>query len=196
MLLLVLPSVLLVPAKCSNITVCIEENGELRVDCLIHSKALKPESYSFFWSSGPKQMLINSNVSGSSVDNQFKGKSVVTERELGYRMNLRGFTENLPQNPTFICRVNDESAQISLGKGGWIWIYRRGDKKKVWERFLVMISIYCFSPCRTNWAMFSHQRISAELQLLDCLLDALLSTARLKRGWAKACSLGPAPVHL
>lgn len=64
-------------------------------------------------------MLINSNVSGSSVDNQFKGKSVVTKLEFGYRMRLEGFTENLPQNTTFICTVNQERAQISLGKGGW-----------------------------------------------------------------------------
>lgn len=65
-------------------------------------------------------MLINSNVSGSSVDNQFKGKSVVTKQELGYRMTLQGFTENLPPNTTFVCTVNEERAQISLGKGGWV----------------------------------------------------------------------------
>lgn len=112
--------VLLVPAKCSNITVCIEEDRELRVDCLLSPKALKTESYTFLWSSGPKQMLINSNVSGSSVDNQFKGKSVVTKQELGYRMTLQGFTENLPPNTTFVCTVNEERAQISLGKGGWV----------------------------------------------------------------------------
>lgn len=90
------------------------------MDCLLNPKEPQIESYAFFWSSGLKQLRINSNVSGTSPDSQFKGKSVVTKVELGYRLTLEGFTDNLPQNTTFICTVNQERAQVSLGKGGWI----------------------------------------------------------------------------
>lgn len=126
-------------------------------------------------------MLINSNVSGSSVDNQFKGKSVVTKLDLGYRMTLKGFTENLPQNTTFICTVNEEHASISLGKGGW-FEFIIGEMIKSDKGFMTMVSTLFSPPYRTNCAMFSCQRVSAELRLLDCLPDALLSTAGLKRG--------------
>lgn len=124
--------VLLAPAKCENITVCIEDDGDLRVDCQINSQRSGIDSYQFSWSPGKKQLVINTNVSGSSADNQFKGKSEVTYENPGYRMTLKGFTENLSQNTTFFCQVSEVSARISLGKGRWIY---KGEHENLRERF-------------------------------------------------------------
>lgn len=110
--------VLLVPAKCDPISVCIEDDRDLRVDCLLNSKPHKINNYEFLWSSGTKQLLISSNVSGSSVVNQYKGKSEVRPLDpVGYRMTLKGFTEDLKQNTTFTCKVSGDPAQVTLGRG-------------------------------------------------------------------------------
>ncbi|KAG7237047.1 hypothetical protein INR49_032870 [Caranx melampygus] len=68
--------VLLIPAQCNDkITVCIEDDKDLRVDCLIEPKPNKINSFEFSWSSGTKESLINTNVSGSSAESQFKDKA-------------------------------------------------------------------------------------------------------------------------
>lgn len=113
--------VLLIPAKCNPISVCIEDDGDLRVDCRVEPKPNKINSYEFSWSSGNKQSVINTNVSGSPSDSQFKDKSYVEELEPhGYRLILIGFTEKLPHNTTYMCQISGDSANISLEKGRWI----------------------------------------------------------------------------
>uniref|UniRef100_A0A665UFX2 Ig-like domain-containing protein n=1 Tax=Echeneis naucrates TaxID=173247 RepID=A0A665UFX2_ECHNA len=107
--------VLLIPAKCNPIVVCIEDDDDLRVDCLIKSKPNKINTYEFSWSSGTKEILINTNVSGSSADSQFK--STVEELQPhGYRMTLSHFKEKIPLNTTYMCKVTGEIARIKMEK--------------------------------------------------------------------------------
>ncbi|KAF7665278.1 hypothetical protein LDENG_00141900 [Lucifuga dentata] len=109
--------VLLIPAKCELISVCVEEDNDLRVDCLVKPKASKLNSYEFSWSSGSKESLINTNVSGSSAEPQFNGKSYVVGLEPhGYRMTLSGFTDTLPRNTTYMCRISGVVATVEVEK--------------------------------------------------------------------------------
>lgn len=107
--------VLLIPAKCDLISVCVEDDNDLRVDCLIEPKPNKINSYEFSWSSGTKESLINTNVSGSSAEGQFKEKSYVEELEpRGYRMTLAEFTDKLPHNTTYMCKISGEVASVKV----------------------------------------------------------------------------------
>ncbi|XP_073335906.1 uncharacterized protein [Pagrus major] len=109
--------VLLIPAKCDQITVCLEDDNDLRVDCLIESQPDKRNSYEFSWSSGTKESIINTNVSGSAAEGQFKDKSYVEELESqGYRMTLKGFTDKLPHNTTYMCKITGVRASVTLEK--------------------------------------------------------------------------------
>ncbi|KAM9348660.1 uncharacterized protein ABDE67_010715 [Symphorus nematophorus] len=110
--------VLLIPAQCDQISVCVEENNDLRVDCTVQQKPNKINTYEFSWSSGNKESLINTNVSGSSAEAQFKDKSTVVELEdsQGYRMTLTGFTDKLPHNTTYMCKISGEVARVTLEK--------------------------------------------------------------------------------
>lgn len=129
--------VLLVPVQSDDITVCVEEDNDLRVDCLIEPKKNIIASYEFSWSSGTKETLINTNVSGSSADKQFKDKSYVEELDdHGYRLTLTGFTDTLPHNTTYLCKMAGTVARITVEKsqlvpcsavsvllrGSWSWI--------------------------------------------------------------------------
>ncbi|XP_076024876.1 uncharacterized protein LOC143014754 [Genypterus blacodes] len=109
--------VLLIPAHCDQISVCVEEDNDLRVDCRTELKPSKLNSYEFSWSSGPKESLINTNVSGSSVETRFIDKSHVEELEPhGYRMVLKGFTDKLPHNTTYICKISGVVATVYMEK--------------------------------------------------------------------------------
>lgn len=111
--------VLLIPAKCNKIIVCIEEDEDLRVDCMINSKSSQINDYEFSWSSGTKEVIIKTNVSGSVADSQFKDKkSYVTELSPnGYRLTVEDIKGKLPHNTTYICKVSGQSAQVILPKG-------------------------------------------------------------------------------
>uniref|UniRef100_A0A672GFR2 Ig-like domain-containing protein n=1 Tax=Salarias fasciatus TaxID=181472 RepID=A0A672GFR2_SALFA len=116
-LLLVVFGVLLVSAQSDKITVCLEDDNDLRVDCLIKPKPNQIDSYEFSWASGNKEVLINTNVSGSSADNQFKEKSYVEElKPHGYRMTLKGFTDTLPHNTTYLCKISGSGASENVEK--------------------------------------------------------------------------------
>ncbi|KAL6098615.1 thy1 [Pungitius sinensis] len=108
---------LLIPAECDLISVCVEDDNELRVDCLIEPRPNQINSYEFSWSSGTKESLINTNVSGSAAEGQFKDKSYVEELEPhGYRMTLNGFTETLPHNTTYMCKISGDAARVNVIK--------------------------------------------------------------------------------
>ncbi|MEQ2167746.1 hypothetical protein ILYODFUR_014829 [Ilyodon furcidens] len=109
--------VLLVPVRSQLISVCIEEDEDLRVDCRIKPKPNKITSYEFSWSSGTKESLINTNVSGSAAEVQFRDKSEVVELDpYGYRMTLKGFTNTLPHNTTYMCKISGQVQNINLEK--------------------------------------------------------------------------------
>ncbi|CAB1433086.1 unnamed protein product [Pleuronectes platessa] len=82
---------------------------------MIQLKSNKYNSYEFSWSPGTKESVINTNVSGSSADSVFKDKSYVQELEpRGYRLTLSGFTDTLPHNTTYICKISGENANINV----------------------------------------------------------------------------------
>uniref|UniRef100_A0A3Q3XFD8 Ig-like domain-containing protein n=1 Tax=Mola mola TaxID=94237 RepID=A0A3Q3XFD8_MOLML len=109
--------VLLIPAQCSLITVCIEEDRALRVECRINYKPNMFNPFEFSWSSGAKESIINTNVSGSTIEGKFKGKSYVKELEPhGYKMTLNDFTDKLPHNTTYLCKIAGEVARITVEK--------------------------------------------------------------------------------
>ncbi|KAI3373640.1 hypothetical protein L3Q82_022245 [Scortum barcoo] len=108
--------VLLIPAKCEQISVCVN-NDNVRVDCLIEPKPNKINSYEFSWSTGNKETVINTNVSGSAPDAQFKDISQVEELDpQGYRMTLHGFKDKVPLSTTYMCKISGVGANISLEK--------------------------------------------------------------------------------
>ncbi|KAI9542414.1 hypothetical protein NQZ68_020761 [Dissostichus eleginoides] len=110
--------VLLIPAQCDRISVCVEDDNDLRVVCLIPPKPSTIASYEFSWSIGTKENVINTNVSGTSADKEFKDKSYVEEQDpQGYRMTLKGFTDKLSLNTTtFMCKMSGEVASIIVEK--------------------------------------------------------------------------------
>ncbi|XP_043995742.1 thy-1 membrane glycoprotein-like [Gambusia affinis] len=109
--------VLLIPVQPQLISVCLEEDEDLRVDCRIEPKPNKINSYEFSWSSGAREALINTNVSGSAAEAQFRDKSEVVELEPhGYRMTLKGFTNTLPHNTTYMCKITGQVESINVEK--------------------------------------------------------------------------------
>ncbi|XP_057677622.1 thy-1 membrane glycoprotein-like [Corythoichthys intestinalis] len=107
--------VLLRPVWCDSITVCEEDDGDLRVDCLVKAEPNKISSYEFSWSSGSKQALINANVSGLAAEAEFRKVSHVTEVEPhGYRLTLSGYRDKLPHNTTYMCKITGEGASINV----------------------------------------------------------------------------------
>ncbi|KAM6983788.1 uncharacterized protein LKV04_011682 [Tautogolabrus adspersus] len=106
--------VLLIPAQCELITVCVEDDNDLRVDCRIPPKPNKINSYEFSWSSGTKETVIKTNVSGSSAEGQFTESYVEELEPLGYRMTLPGFIDKIPYNTTYMCRVSGTAANINV----------------------------------------------------------------------------------
>lgn len=107
--------VILIPAKSDLISVCIEDDRDLRVDCLVEPKPSRINSYEFSWSSGNKEAVINTNVSGAASEARFRDKSYVEELEPhGYRLTLTGFTETLPHNTTYMCKISGNSATITI----------------------------------------------------------------------------------
>uniref|UniRef100_A0A8C6S3K9 Ig-like domain-containing protein n=1 Tax=Neogobius melanostomus TaxID=47308 RepID=A0A8C6S3K9_9GOBI len=105
----------LIPANSDLISVCIEDDQDLRVDCLVEPKPSRINSYEFSWSSGNKEAVINTNVSGAASEALFRDKSYVEELDPhGYRLTLTGFTETLPHNTTYMCKISGNSATITI----------------------------------------------------------------------------------
>ncbi|XP_068187809.1 thy-1 membrane glycoprotein [Antennarius striatus] len=109
--------VLLIPTKCNQISVCVEDDNDLRVDCRMAPQPNKIDSYEFSWSYGTKEFLINTNVSGSSAEGQFKGKSYVNElKPHGYRLTVINFGDKQPHNTTYMCKITGVPARINVEK--------------------------------------------------------------------------------
>uniref|UniRef100_A0A667Y1Y0 Ig-like domain-containing protein n=1 Tax=Myripristis murdjan TaxID=586833 RepID=A0A667Y1Y0_9TELE len=107
--------VLLVSVQCDLITVCVEDDEDLRVDCHITPKPSQINSYEFSWANGTKESVINTNVSGSRAEAQFKDRSYVEELDpQGYRMTLTGFTQKLPHNTTYMCKISKMVTSINI----------------------------------------------------------------------------------
>ncbi|TRY99630.1 hypothetical protein DNTS_004822 [Danionella cerebrum] len=111
---------LMTPVMCqgeeSAITVCQEEDEDLRVDCLLEAKPNYHKDYEFSMSKGQKEIIINTNISGIMPEPRFRHNTFVTELEpYGFRLTLMSFT--ITENTTFICKVTriQESLYVELG---------------------------------------------------------------------------------
>nr|XP_020454325.1 thy-1 membrane glycoprotein [Monopterus albus] len=108
--------VFLIPAKCDQISVCVNDT-DLRVDCRIPPTPNKISSYHFSLATEGKEFVINTNVSGSSAETRFQGKSYVVELEpKGYRMILEDFKDKLKGSTTYMCKINAQTASVSVEK--------------------------------------------------------------------------------
>ncbi|XP_052444447.1 thy-1 membrane glycoprotein-like isoform X1 [Carassius gibelio] len=100
--------VLMIPVLCQDeesvITVCQEEDNDLRVDCLLEPRQSYHTDYEFSMSKGQKEIIINTNISGIMPEPKFRHNTFVTELEpYGFRLTIMSFT--VTENTTFICKV-------------------------------------------------------------------------------------------
>uniref|UniRef100_A0A673IA72 Thy-1 membrane glycoprotein-like n=1 Tax=Sinocyclocheilus rhinocerous TaxID=307959 RepID=A0A673IA72_9TELE len=101
-------SVLMIPVLCQDeesvITVCQEEDNDLRVDCLLEPRPNYHTDYEFSMSKGQKEIIINTNISGIMPEPKFRHNTFVTELEpYGFRLTIMSFA--ISENTTFICKV-------------------------------------------------------------------------------------------
>ncbi|XP_073791447.1 uncharacterized protein isoform X2 [Danio rerio] len=100
--------VLMTPALCQDdesiMTVCQEEDNDLRVDCPLEPKHSFHTDFEFSMSKGQKEIIINTNISGIMPEPRFRHNTFVTELEpYGFRLTIMSFT--IAENTTFICKV-------------------------------------------------------------------------------------------
>lgn len=120
--------VLMIPVLCQDeesvMTVCQEEDNDLRVDCLLEPKHNYHTDYEFSMSKGQKEIIINTNISGIMPEPKFRHNTFVTELEpYGFRLTIMSFT--VTENTTFICKVTkiQKTLFVELGKAAVLWHY-------------------------------------------------------------------------
>lgn len=141
--------VLLIPVKCNNISVCIDNDKDLRVDCLIKPEPNKSNTIQFSWSSGSKHSVIATNDSKSSSDTDFK--STVKElKPYGYSMTLTNFTDKLPRNSDLLCKLSGKTASVTVVNGEWMSasVVRPCEHDNVWlgEKHKILLTFVGISP--------------------------------------------------
>uniref|UniRef100_A0AAZ3SF45 Immunoglobulin subtype domain-containing protein n=1 Tax=Oncorhynchus tshawytscha TaxID=74940 RepID=A0AAZ3SF45_ONCTS len=113
-------SVLWNVVHCELVSVCEEEDGDLRVDCHVEPRANQINSYEFSVSTGTVETVVNTNVSGSSPDVRYRDHSYVEQLEpYGYRLTLNADTHThtlTNTHTTFICKISKNIASIIIEK--------------------------------------------------------------------------------
>ncbi|KAG5844609.1 hypothetical protein ANANG_G00164310 [Anguilla anguilla] len=108
--------VLVIPGFSQKVTVCKEEDGDVRVDCLIAPKQNQINSYEFSITKGSKEVVINTNVTGKTADPKFKDTTQVDSLDLqGYRLRMRKY--QMDENTTFICKATQTTESVMVVKG-------------------------------------------------------------------------------
>ncbi|KAG9341478.1 hypothetical protein JZ751_019288 [Albula glossodonta] len=103
----------LAPGLCQTIKVCREEDGEVRVDCLIQPKPNTINTFEFSMFKGGKETVIITNVTGITADQSYKGKTRVEQLEPhGYRLTLVDVPVN--ENTTFTCKSSGMTDSVPL----------------------------------------------------------------------------------
>ncbi len=125
--------VLMIPVLCQDeesvITVCQEEDNDLRVDCLLEPRPNYHTDYEFSMSKGQKEIIINTNISGIMPEPKFRHNTFVTELEpYGFRLTIMSFT--VTENTTLICKVTkvQKNLFVELGKAAVLWHYVKLNK--------------------------------------------------------------------
>ncbi|TSQ12720.1 hypothetical protein Baya_10800 [Bagarius yarrelli] len=92
-------------------TVCQEEDNDLRVTCPLRPKSSYHTEFEFSMSKGRREVIINTNVSGTMPDPSFRHNTYVEELEpYGFKLTMMRFT--LTENTTFICKVTQEDKRL------------------------------------------------------------------------------------
>ncbi|KAK3523520.1 hypothetical protein QTP70_001888 [Hemibagrus guttatus] len=94
-----------------EMTVCQEEDNDLRVTCPLRPKPDYHTEFEFSMSKGTREVIINTNVSGTVPDSSFRHNTYVEELEpYGFKLTMMRFT--LTENTTFICKVTQEDKRL------------------------------------------------------------------------------------
>ncbi|KAM9451315.1 uncharacterized protein Hap1MRO34_021659 isoform 2-T2 [Clarias gariepinus] len=94
-----------------DMTVCLEEDNDLRVTCPLKPKPNYHTDYEFSMSKGTKLLIINTNVSGTMPEPSFRHNTYVEELEpYGFKLTMMRFT--ITENTTFMCRVTREDKTL------------------------------------------------------------------------------------
>ncbi|XP_045573471.1 uncharacterized protein isoform X1 [Salmo salar] len=119
---------------CELVSVCEEEDGDLRVDCHVEPRANQINSYEFYLSAranqinsyefsvstGTVETVVNTNVSGSAPDVHYRDRSYVEHLEpYGYRLTLNADTHThtlTNTHTTFICKISKNIASVIIEK--------------------------------------------------------------------------------
>lgn len=103
-----------------TITVCQEEDNDLRVECPVdpNPNPVRVE-YEFSMATRGKETIINTNVSGIMADDKFRRDQAYADHlDDIIRLTIKDFT--VSENTTFLCKIsgNLESVFIEPGKTG------------------------------------------------------------------------------
>ncbi|XP_060747020.1 thy-1 membrane glycoprotein-like [Tachysurus vachellii] len=94
-----------------EMTVCQEEDHDLRVTCPLRPKPNYHTEFEFSMSKGRREVIVNTNVSGTMPDSSFRHNTYVEELDpYGFKLIIMSFT--LTENTTFICRVTNEDMRL------------------------------------------------------------------------------------
>ncbi|KAK1788300.1 hypothetical protein P4O66_016740 [Electrophorus voltai] len=94
-------------------TVCQEEDNDLRVTCPLRPKPNYHTEYEFSMSMGSKEIIINTNVSGTMPEPKFRHNTYVEVwYPYGFKLTMLAFT--IKENTTFMCRVTKEVMTLSV----------------------------------------------------------------------------------
>ncbi|KPP57668.1 hypothetical protein Z043_124586 [Scleropages formosus] len=108
--------VLVGPGLCDTITVCQEEDKDIRVDCKIESKPNQINNYVFSISKARNEIIINTNSTTEMADRNFNYKSTVVQLgKDGYRLRLENYV--VSENTTFICKTRNKTINRFVEKG-------------------------------------------------------------------------------
>ncbi|XP_066502764.1 thy-1 membrane glycoprotein-like [Hoplias malabaricus] len=96
-----------------EMTVCQEENKDLKVTCPLRPKASYHTHYEFSMSKGSKEIIINTNVSGTMPEPRFRHNTHVNMmKPYGFILTMLSFT--LTENTTFMCKVSNEEKRVFI----------------------------------------------------------------------------------
>ncbi|KAL0995001.1 hypothetical protein UPYG_G00130500 [Umbra pygmaea] len=108
-------------AVSSELSVCIEEDGDLRIDCPLKPRDSQINSYEFSMSIGAVETIINTNVSGSSPDAHYQDHSYVEQLEpQGYRLRLKAEMYrqiDTDSEKTYLCKISKNITSKTIEKG-------------------------------------------------------------------------------
>ncbi|KAI5096577.1 hypothetical protein C0J45_13471 [Silurus meridionalis] len=92
-------------------TVCQEEDNDLRVTCPLRPKPNYHTEFEFSMSKGKREIIINTNVSGTMPEPSFRHNTYVEQLEpYGFKLTMMRFT--ITENTTFMCKVTQDDKRL------------------------------------------------------------------------------------